>query len=427
MKKRHLLVVGTFLLSLLLYIDRAAISTAKSSITGGLDLSDKQFGWILSAFALGYALAQTPSGILSDRFGPRIILTAVVSFWSLFTALTGAAFNFFTLIICRFLFGVGEAGAFPGMARASLSWIPVSERGLVTGINFSASRLGGAAAMFAMPLLIGAVGWRMMFFILGGVGFIWAFIWWAWFRNDPTEHQTISDDEKDYILTNRQQVAADAPALDVGQVMGSKNMWLTMLQYFCSNFTFFFALTWLYPYVKKTYGLTPEEAGVLAAIPLLGGALGNFVSGYLIDALYRRDKFVLSRRLPAIIGFSLATVGLLASMHMSTATGAIIFLTIAVFGADMTLSPSWNFCVDIGGKSAGAISGTMNMAGNVGSFITSLAFPYLTAWFAASKFVGPDKFLTKDTDAFFYIAAALNAAAIIMWFRMNPRKALQDE
>jgi ACS family glucarate transporter-like MFS transporter len=312
------------------------------------------------------------------------------------------------------------------MARASFSWIPVRERGLVTGINFSASRLGGAAAMFAMPLLIGAVGWRMMFYILGGVGFIWAVVWYAWFRNDPTEHTGISESEQDYILANRQQVAADAPALNAGQVVGSANMWLTMFQYFCSNFTFFFALTWLYPYVKTTYDLTAETAGILAAIPLLGGALGNYVSGYLVDALYRKDKFVLSRRLPAIIGFALATIGLLSSMHMSTATGAIVFLTIAVFGADMTLSPSWNFCVDIGGRSAGAVSGTMNMAGNIGSFLTSLAFPYLTAWFAASTLVGEGKLLTKDTDAFFYIAAILNAAAIVMWMRMNPRETLVE-
>jgi ACS family glucarate transporter-like MFS transporter len=118
---------------------------------------------------------------------------------------------------------------------------------------------------------------------------------------------------------------------------------------------------------------------------------------------------------------------MLASMHMSTATGAIIFLTVAVFGADMTLSPSWNFCVDIGGKSAGAVSGTMNMAGNVGSFITSIAFPYLTAWFAASNWVGEGNFLEKDTDAFFYIAAGLNALAVFMWLRINPRKSLHDE
>ncbi|MGC6467779.1 MAG: MFS transporter [Akkermansiaceae bacterium] len=411
MQTRHKLVIATFLLSLLLYIDRACISAAKGPITDELGLSNTQFGWVLSIFALGYALAQTPSGALADRLGPRKILASVVVFWSFFTALTGAAYTFVSLLIYRFLFGVGEAGAFPGMARATFSWIPLKERGLVTGINFSASRLGGAAAMFAMPPLIAAMGWRTTFFVFGAVGIVWAVIWYAWFRDEPTDHPTISEEEKNHILRTRQQASESPAPLTVGTLFGNRTMWLTMTQYFCSNFTFFFALTWLYPWVKETYGLDPASAGVLAAIPLLGGAAGNWLSGFLIDKIYRSEKFVLSRRLPAIIGFSLATIGLLASLHMSTATGAIIFLTIAVFGADMTLSPSWSFCVDVGGRHAGSVSGTMNMAGNIGAFITSLAFPTLTGWFGS-------------TDPFFYIAAGLNALAVIIWLTLDPRKSL---
>ncbi|MGJ8726036.1 MAG: MFS transporter [Roseibacillus sp.] len=427
MKTRHKFVAATFVLSLILYIDRACISAAKSDITGEFNLSDKQFGWVLSIFAIGYALAQTPAGALSDRLGPRKILTAVVSFWSLFTALTGATFNLLSLLICRFLFGIGEAGAFPGMARATFSWIPVKERGLVTGINFSASRLGGAAAMFAMPALIHLMGWRMTFVVFGLLGFVWAFVWYAWFRDEPSDHKSISEDEKNHIIENRQPPSTSTTALTAGHVLGSRNMWLTMVQYFCSNFTFFFALTWLYPYVKETYDLTPEKAGFAAAIPLLGGFLGNLTSGALVDRLFRSGNLQLSRRIPAIIGFSLAAIGLLASLHMDNVVGAVAFLTLAVFGADMTLSPSWSFCVDIGGKNAGTVSGTMNMAGNVGSVITSLAFPYLTAWFAASTWVGPNAPFSRETEPFFYLAATLNLLAIALWMLMDPRKPLIEE
>ena len=190
---RYLLVFGTFLLSVLLYIDRVCISVAKDPITGALNLTDKQFGWVLSVFALGYALAQTPTGILNDRFGPRIILTTVVSFWSLFTALTGFAWNYMSLLVVRFVFGVGEAGAFPGMARATFSWIPIRERGIVTGINFSGSRLGAAFALPAVAWMIDVLGWRLSFLVLGVVGFVWAFVWYWWFRDDPEQHKTISD------------------------------------------------------------------------------------------------------------------------------------------------------------------------------------------------------------------------------------------
>ncbi len=424
---RFLFVSGTFSLSLLLYIDRTCISVAKGPIAESLQLSDQQMGWVFSAFALGYALAQAPSGYLADRFGPRLILTSIVSIWSLFTALTGAAFNYISLLVYRFLFGVGEAGAFPSMARATFSWIPLKERGLVTGINFSGSRLGAAFALPLMAWLITATGWRATFFILGGIGVIWAVAWWFLFKDEPENHPGVSEEEKAYILENRQKAVKTENKLKASIVLKSPNMWYTMVQYFCSNFTFFFCLSWLFPYVKETYNIGTMEAGWLAALPLIGGALGNWFSGYLIDFIYGKGHWVLSRRLTAIIGFALAVIGLIGSLQMETAYGAIIMLTIAIFGADMTLSPSWSFCVDIGNKNAGVVSGTMNMAGNVGSFVTTLAFPYLTAWFAGSALVGEDQLFATKTEPFFYIAALLNALAIIMWLLMTPKKPLLKE
>lgn len=411
---RYMLVVSTFLLSVLLYIDRVCISVAKEPIAGALNLSDKQIGWVLSIFALGYALAQTPSGILNDRFGPRIILTSVVSFWSLFTALTGAAWNYFSLLVVRFIFGVGEAGAFPGIARATFSWIPLKERGIVTGINFSGSRLGAAFALPAVAWLIETLGWRMSFLVLGAIGFVWALIWYWWFRDDPEQHQGIDEEEKKYILETRQHVAKEeVEKLSGSLLLGSKNMWLAMGQYFASNFTFFFSLTWLFPHIKTKYGLDAVEAGFYASAPLVFGAIGNYVSGFLVDKIYSQGKWQLSRRLPAIVGFALATVGLLASLYMETALGAVIFLSMAIFGADMTLSPSWSFCVDIGKKNSGAVSGTMNMAGNIGSFVTALAFPYLLSW-------------SGSVTPFFLTAAVLNVIAIFLWMRTKPEKSLTE-
>lgn len=409
-----MLVFSTFLLSVLLYIDRVCISVAKEPIAGALNLSDTQIGWVLSIFALGYALAQTPSGILNDRFGPRIILTAVVSFWSFFTAMTGFAWNYISLLITRFVFGVGEAGAFPGIARATFSWIPIKERGIVTGINFSGSRLGAAFALPVVAWMIESLGWRMSFLVLGAVGFIWALIWYWWFRDDPEQHKRISEKEKQYILETRQQVSnEEVEKLSGALLFKSKNMWLAMGQYFASNFTFFFSLTWLFPHIKSEYGLDAVEAGFYASAPLVFGALGNYFSGFLVDKIYSKGKWRRSRRLPAILGFALASIGLIASLYMETAFGAVVFLSIAIFGADMTLSPSWSFCVDIGKKNAGAVSGTMNMAGNIGSFITALAFPYLLSWFGS-------------VESFFITAALLNVIAIFLWTRTKPELSLTE-
>ncbi len=420
MRARHILVIGTFLISLLLYIDRACISAAKGPIVetffSGEGMTEEEqnklFGWILSIFTLGYALGQTPSGVFADRYGPRRVLTVVIAAWSALTAVTGACWNYLSMLVTRFLFGVGEAGAFPGLARATFTWFPVKERGLVTGINFSASRLGGAAAFPLMVGLIETLGWRGAFYSLGGAGLVVAALWYWLFRDDPLDHAGVSEAEKAHIAEHRQKPVESAfGKLPFSQIVRSANMRRTMGQYFCSNFTFFFCLGWLFTHVKDTYGLTSGEAGWLAAMPLLGGAAGNWFSGWFVDRLYSKGHPVASRRLPAIIGFSLAAVSLLLSVHMDTAAGAVAFLTLAIFGADMTLSPSWSFCVDIGGSHAGAVSGTMNMAGNLGAFVTALAFPYLKAWFGS-------------TMPFFYIGAALNILAVFFWLGMRPNQPL---
>ncbi|MDP5231544.1 MAG: MFS transporter [Cellulophaga sp.] len=407
--RRYFMVFGTFLLALLLYVDRICISVAKDPISEALNISDKQMGWVLAAFSLGYALFQTPAGILADRFGPRKILAAIVTIWSAFTALTGLAFNFISLLIVRFFFGAGEAGAFPGMSRAIYSWIPLKERGIVTGINFSGSRLGAAFALPLVVWLIDAFGWEATFFIFGAIGVLWAIAWYVLFRDSPEDHKGISEVEKEHILSTRQErdSAVSKEKIDFGILLKSKNMWLAMGQYFCSNFTFFFALTWLFPYIKDEYGLTTTEAGFYTALPLVFGAFGNWFAGWLIDLIFKKGKWNKSRIFPASLGFLLAAIGLFGSIYANDALSAVLYLSLAIFGADMTLPPSWAFCVDIGKKHSGAVSGTMNMAGNVGAFITALIFPYLLDW-------------TGSTTLFFIIGGVLNITAIFLWFKMKP-------
>ncbi len=401
---RFIIVLCTFLLALLLYIDRVCITVAKDSIVKDLHLTDIQFGWALSVFSLGYALLQAPSGMLVDKIGARKVLTLIVSAWSILTAVTGLAFNFVSLLIVRFLFGAGEAGAFPAISSATFSWIPMKERGIVTGINFSGARVGAAFGLPLVAWLIDTLGWQQSFFALGLIGVVWAVVWWFIFRNKPEYHPLVSKNEKQYILTYRQSInqKGNDEKIRFLDLLESKNMWLTMGQYFCSNFTFFFALTWLFPYIKKTYDLNAVDTGFLTAIPLLMGAVGSWFSGLLIDYLYKTKDIRTSRIYPAIIGFAISAFGLFMSVGQSEVNWSIFYLSLAIFGADMTLPPSWAYCTDIGKNNSGIVSGTMNMAGNLGAFITSIAFPYLIKW-------------TNSVTPFFYIAAALNLLAIIFW------------
>lgn len=408
--KRYRFFLGSFLITLLLYVDRVCISSAKDSISSDLNLTDTQMGWVLGSFALGYALFQVPGGSLGDKYGVRKVMTSIMVLWSIFTSFTGLAWNYVSMLGFRFIFGASEAGAFPNISRAAFSWVPTKERGIFQGINFSGSRLGAAFALPLVAYLIDAWGWRSIFYFFGAIGILCAGLFYMFFRNTPEEHAGVSDVEKEYILKNRQhEVEKKGGDLPLKTILGSRNVRLAMIQYVASNFIFFFMLTWLFPYIKGKYDLTLVAAGWYAMLPLLAGAVGNWVSGFTVDAIYKKGKLKQSRQLPAMIGFTLVVIGILSSLHMETALGAVLCLSVAIFGADMVLSPSWSFCMDIGEENSGKVSGVMNMAGNLGAFATSLAFPYLVKW-------------TGSTEPFFYIAAGLGFIAIFCWYFMNPEK-----
>jgi len=412
--RRWFIVLATFLLSVLLYVDRVCISAAKDSVSRDLGLSETEMGWVFSAFALGYALLQTPGGMLADRLGPRRVLSLIVALWSIFTGLTAAAGSLASMLVVRFLFGAGEAGAFPGMARAIYSWIPMGERGLVQGVNFSGSRIGAALALPLISWLIADIGWRLSFLVLMMIGIGWAIVWFLFFRDEPGDAPWLGEQERKWILTTRQQPRAPSkvPVSLTRAISHSTTVWALCGQYFASNFIFFFGLTWFFPQMKQRYGLTGLEASLFAAAPMIAGALGNWISGWWVDRLFAGGAWRRSRRLPAMAGFLLATIGVIGSAHAATPLASSIWFSLSIFGSDMTLSPSWSTCVDIGGRNAGTVSGAMNMAGNFGSFVTSLAFPYLLAW-------------TGSSLPFFYVAAALNLAAIASWFAIEPAVALE--
>ena len=410
---RAVLVFLTFLHTVNLYIDRAAISAGRNSMVADLGLTDIEFGWVMAMFTLGYALFQAPTGYFADSRGPRFVLTAIIIFWSFCTAITAAAKNFIQLLIIRFIFGVGEAGAFPALSKVVYNWFPLKERGIVQGINFSGSRIGAAFTLPLVAWMISEIGWRWSFILVGLVGAAYAVFWYFVFRDKPEDSKWISESEKEFIIKNRQQpTVGELPPFSMKVLLKSKNMWLAMGQYICSNFTFYFTLTWMLPYIADRFQIDMIQAGMYSMFPLLSGALGNWVSGWLVDSIYSRsNNLKTSRRVPAIIGFCLAALGMVMVTMVQSPVLAVVFMSIAIFGADMTLSPSWSFCIDISKERAGVIPGTMNMAGNLGAFVTIIAYPYL---FAA----------TNSHVPFFYICAILSLFAILMWSFMNPEKPL---
>lgn len=417
--KRQMLIGLLFLHTVNTFMDRICISTASDLIMSDLNISPQMMGYIFAIFAVSYALFQVPAGWFADTYGPKKALLIVVGFWSSFTALTGAAWNTVSMLVIRFFFGAGEAGAFPGATRAVFNWVPAKERGLANGIFHSGGRVGAALSLLLMPILIRFVGWRWTFVINGAVGILWAIVWFRWFRDYPKDHPKVNDAERHYIESGIQDDLTVDEKIPFGLIITSPNMLLAMLQYIASNMTFFISLSWLFPYMKSQWG---EGAEIYTPIPLILGMIAHWTAGGLITYLYNKGYHVGSRRVPAIIGFSMGVIGLIISTQMADATplAFILSFSIAIFGVEMTIAPSWTFCMDIGGRKSGAVSGTMNMLGNLGSAASAIIFPYFVANITIPFFAEK----TGNANSFFIFAALLNLIAIICWFLMNPRKPL---
>ncbi|MHC4726216.1 MAG: MFS transporter [Planctomycetota bacterium] len=408
-RQRFVLISILFFHSVNTYMDRACIASAVDYIKRDLNITSTTMGLILGIFAVGYALFQIPSGWIADRLGARKALTIVVSVWSCFTALTGAAVNAVQMMVLRFLFGMGEAGAFPGATQAFFRWLPVKERGLAHGINFSGSRLGAAFSLFLMPWLISIIGWRWTFVVNGVIGIIWATVWLIWFRDNPEDNPKVNKEELEYIEKGRVSDFTASIKSSFQEVFTSLNMSLAMLQYFASNVTFYISLTWLPSYLKNQWPDDPK-AIYFSAIPLIFAAFANWTAGTMVTKLFNRGYHVGSRRITAIVGFTLGVIGLLLATRTNNMYWFVFCFSLATFGVDMTLSPSWAFCNDIGGGNSGAVSGSMNMVGNFGAAISIILFPLL------------QNEVTGSANKFFIVAAGINLGAIIVWCFMNPNR-----
>ncbi|GAA5509598.1 MFS transporter [Novipirellula caenicola] len=422
-RQRFLLVLLLFLHTVNTYMDRVCISAAKGPMQSDISgLSDQMMGYVFGIFAIGYALFQIPAGMFSDRAGPRLALTIVVIVWSVFTALTGAVFTAISLLVVRFLFGMGEAGAYPGATRALYKWLPAKERGIGQGIFHSGARVGAALSLVVMPALIDWIGWRWTFVANGFVGLVWGGVWWYWYRDSPSDHRGTNQAEVDLIATGIAEQQSTPLNIPYIQIVTSANVLLAMFQYAASNITFFISITWLRPYIEERWG---SQAANLSALPLLVGAVALWLSGTLVTLLHKQGMPVLSRRIPAMIGFALGAIGLLLCTQTAdseTVWPLILCFSIALFGVEMTLSPSWALCMDIGGDRSGAVSGAMNMVGNMGAALSAVVFPYFVAKVTMPYFA----LETGTANSFFVFAATINTLAMLAWLFMNPLRPLRE-
>ena len=244
MKYRYRVLVFLFLGSIITFLDRVCISVAGKTIQEDLGLSLEQWGWVLSVFVISYGLFEVPVGAMGDRVGPRRVLTRIVTWWSAFTVLTGLVQGFRQLLLVRFLFGAGEAGAFPNFSAAIARWFPAVERARAQSVVWMGSRLGGAIAPLLVIPLQQAWGWRVSFYIFGAVGFLWAAVWYWWFRDNPREKAGVTANELAEIQGGKDFAAHVSPPWR--RLFSRSNLWWIMLMYHANAWCGFFYLTWMH-------------------------------------------------------------------------------------------------------------------------------------------------------------------------------------
>src|SRR4029079_16570011 len=265
MSVRGRVLVFAFLLAVVTYLDRICISAAAPAIMDELHLSFIQMGLVFSAFTLAYSLFEVPSGWLGDVRGPRRVLTRIVLWWSAFTMLTGAARGFLSLITIRFLFGAGEAGAFPNVARSFSRWFPMRERGTANGVLFLGSRLGGMLSAPLALLLIRSWTWRAAFAIFGATGVGWAVVWYWWYRDRPSEHPSVNAAELALIQEGSDE--RETAKTPWRAVLRSRNLHAICAMYFAFGYGLYFYFTWLPTYLIRELGFSVLAGGLLSALP----------------------------------------------------------------------------------------------------------------------------------------------------------------
>jgi MFS family permease len=362
-RARYWVVVFALTLAMIMYIQRVAISAAAPYITAEFHLTDTQMGMAFSAFALSYALMEIPMGLLGDKLGVRRILTQVVLLWSVFTALTGAAWNLTSLLVIRFLFGTGEAGCFPNLTRMLSAWLPVGERIKAQALMWAFGRWGGALAPPVAIFAISSLGWRWGFVALSLLGLAWVVFFLPWFKNDPAEHKSVNAAELALLEGSRALVLHDH-GMPWYRLLLQRDIAFLGLQYFGFSYTWYFYVTWLPTWLQRVHGLTKLETAGYAMLPLALGGVGSIVSGML--------PLSIPRRWVAIGGFTVTGILILIIPGVPDVRVAMALMALASFSSDLTMPISWNTCVEIGKQYTATVASTMNMLGNFAGFAAPL-------------------------------------------------------
>jgi MFS transporter, ACS family, glucarate transporter len=400
-RARYKVITLLILLFAVTYLDRVCISVAGPRMQKDLHIDPHGWGWVTGVFTLSYCLFELPTGAMGDRLGPRRVLTRIVLWWSLFTALTGAVTRFPVLLATRFLFGAGEAGAFPNAGVVVSRWFPASQRAMLSGINLMASQIGGALS----PLLVVPIqmrwGWRASFFAFGALGVLWAATWFAWFRDTPAQRLGTSEPTE----TPAAASTPTAHAFPLQGVLRSRSVLGLLVIGFCYVYVYNFFQSWFHTFLVNGRGFTEGALG-LSALPYIIGACSNLAGGAVSDALVGRLGRKNGRRIIGVSALATAAVFVLATALTRQGMLTVVLLGIVYGAITFQQSVAFAVCLDLGHDRAGAMVGLFNMICQVGGLVGSVAYGYIVTAFASF-------------DAPFWPMAAVLFIGAAVWWRID--------
>jgi sugar phosphate permease len=406
---RYGVVTLATLLAMITYLDRACISTAAGDIMRDLSLSTIRMSWVFSAFSLSYAAFEIPTAAWADRVGTRAVLTRIVIWWSCFTMATAAAVSYWSMLLVRFLFGMGEAGAWPSVARTFSRWIPSRERGTVQGVFFAGAHLAGGLTPALVLLLLNYMHWRWMFVLFGSVGFVWAAAWHTWFRDDPSQHASVNAEELDDIVRHRPAETPHTAGTSYwGRLLRDRNVIALCVMYASNAMMSYFCLTWLPTYLHARHGFEAKTLGFFAGLPLLVSVPSDLFGGVVTDRLSARFGLRIGRSGVGAVAYLFAGIALLVAVNAGPVTAAVL-IALATAAAMFTLGAAWGTCIEIGRTQVGVVGAAMNTAGQIASLLCPLIVGYSVDWF-------------HSWDLPLYLLGGLFLVGTACWVVIDPRR-----
>jgi len=380
MKKRYQVLLVLSLLSMITFLDRVALSSASSNIMDSLHISTVQWGWILGMFTLAYASFEIPTGWLGDKYGGKKMLIRVVIWWSLFTILTGLSSGFIMLLIVRFLFGVGEAGAYPNTSIILAKWFPVLERGRAQATIWGASRIGAALTPFIVLPIQQKFNWHISFYALGLVGLVWVIFFVFWQKEDPNQSKHISNQELNEIISNRDlPTHFENEKTSFWSGFSNSNLVFLLVMYICYAIGAYFFQSWFHTYLQKGRHIATAQLIWASSVPYLLAAMGCFAGGWLSDKACLKFGKSWGRRIVPMVGLFVSGICIISASLINDNLTCIILLGIGMAFMDVTAPVAWAVAMDMGGTKSGTVSGAMNAAGLLGAYLSTVVFGYLAS------------------------------------------------